>query len=896
MPPLGKEWFRSSNGSKHGNADKENGKSAKQNVNKPLITQEDLELEYLNEISRLTREKEDARDEIEKQSKDNAALNSSLRDSNETLQLKVAELEAKLTEARNTNTSNTSISSDSRNGEVGSLKAKLAQYNETNKALHAKIQKLKQRRRDGDDDYSEVSSVGSLSLLSLQTKSSTTQMANNLLELQTKYDNELSRNKELEQELHDAEVTKNNSEKILDELKAESAEVGKQHREEIEKLQNQLHTSKQELIKLKAAQSDGSESMDQIQAKFENSQLKVLDLEKEILDKKRDIEVLEEKLKSSEDSQKKIDELHAQLSQFKNEISEKGKMIKSLEEAKLKSEQELKQIEELLLESKKREDKVQQELRQLKADNTADRSKTPEVDNTQHDTKPASEMKAAFDALQKKFAEETLLNASLKEELKELGDQSKKLEEKDKSTTENNNAMEKSESSQNDDIPINEIMQLKAELKARDEKLSTMSKEMEKLKSDRENVNSTLQSVETTLVETKLKNVQQMEELDNLQSQLQHQKKVNEAISNNDNSSHGNNSSVDNNKVLELEKTVTKKNLEIKILGVKTRDVVQLTEKLKKAETELAEKTKEIGAMKAEKHESTRRLETLELDFAVTQQKGAKTWEELEDLKEKFEIEGKIKSELQNKLKRMDSVDKLVGETKRLSEAALKERDKEIDKLKKQLTEASIAKKATEKKLIAYKNDSVAQESSRELMKKGLEEQLETENEKVMHLENLIVSKEDSIEKTRADFDILIKNTQEELQKKRNQITELNGEVLEKANQLAMRDRDLQYLKGEMDDLQLRHSSEVARLRKDLDGSVDKVELERLRKMNDGLEQTILTLNQEIGTLRAMFVNQPENDSEGTVKVLRVRNEKLKRDIEKLARKLYQLKKGRKEI
>lgn len=887
MPPLGRDWFRS-NGSKHGNSASQHGKNSENNpseanVAKPLISQEDLELEYLNEISRLTREKEDARDEIERQSRDNEALNSSLRESNETLQLKVAALETKLLESNNT-----SLQGCGANDEVDTLKSKLAKYNETNKILHNKIQKLKQRRRDGEDDASEVSSVGSLSLLSYQTRSSTKQMTNNLLELQTKYDDELGRNKDLEGKLHIAEVNKVNSEKLLDELKAESSKALKTHQEEIETLQNDLHEAKQELIKLKSVQGDVDQNNIQYQAELEKSQLKVLDLEKDIAEKKRDIEALELQLRVNNDAKMKFEQSLAEIDQLKEEINTKTTLIETLKAEKQRNEQDLKQLKATMAICRESEEKARKELDKLKEANREKRSKTPEIDNTQHETKIAKDLKEALDVLQKRYTEEALLNASLKEELKHLRD-SKKVGDASLHTIGISLSDEKN--------PINDAENLNAVLKSKEEHLKAMSDEMVKIKRERESVSSTLQTVETTLVETKLKNVQQMEELDNLNMQLQQQRKLCEELENLKNNGINNQGTGgDSERVRELEKTVTKKDIEIKVLEAKTRDVTKLSEQLKKVENELADKTKELGTIKTEKHESTRRLETLELDFAVTQQKGAKTWEELEDLKERYKIEQTVKADLQNKLKKMDSVDKLLGETKRLSDATLKDRDKEIDKLKKQLTEANIAKKATEKKLIAYKNDSAAQESSRELMKQELENQLKDENEKALQLESLIVSKEEGIERIRKEFDVLIKNMQNELQKKRNQVTELNGEVLEVSNQLASKDRDLQYLKGEIDELQLKHSSEVARLNRELDASVDKVELERLRSQNADLEQTILTLNQEMGKLRALFASHPDDESEGTIKVLRTRNEKLKKDIEKLARKLYQMKKGRKEI
>ena len=95
---------------------------------------------------------------------------------------------------------------------------------------------------------------------------------------------------------------------------------------------------------------------------------------------------------------------------------------------------------------------------------------------------------------------------------------------------------------------------------------------------------------------------------------------------------------------------------------------------------------------------------------------------------------------------------------------------------------------------------------------------------------------------------------QNEMEKRRGHITELNGDVLEKSNLLVAKDRELQYMKGKMVDIEIQHSSELNRLNRELSASVDKIELERLRKHNSELEFTILSLNQQIGKLRAMLV------------------------------------------
>jgi len=165
---------------------------------------------------------------------------------------------------------------------------------------------------------------------------------------------------------------------------------------------------------------------------------------------------------------------------------------------------------------------------------------------------------------------------------------------------------------------------------------------------------------------------------------------------------------------------------------------------------------------------------------------------------------------------------------------------------------------------------------------------LKEENERVQELITLIKEKEDDIEKIRHEFGNLAKTMQSEMEMKRTQITELNGEILEKSNLLNEKDRDLLLVKSAIDDIELLYSTEISRLKKELSASVDKKELETLRSHNSELEYSITSLNAEIGKLRAIIINQPKDIVESNIstQILRNRNEKLKQDVEKLTSKL----------
>lgn len=823
MPPLGRNFFRSSPGNQASNAsssDKVTFPTGDEKI-KPLISQEDLELEYLNEISRLTREKEEARDEIDKCVRDSELLNSSLRESNESLLVKVSELEAKVGSQLPKTTT------DYDNKQLQELRAKLSKYHDTNKVLSAKVQRLKQRRLDGDD-FSDVSSVGSLSLMSTHASVFSAQGSgqNDIIELQNKYENELARNNELQQKIRVVEANKDNAEKLLEELRIQSTERTERRDSDMAKLQRDLALAEESIAKLESATGDDRDEVEGLRStplheELDSYKIKIAKLEKEISASKEEIIKLNSVIEDSTGKMEKMLELKETVKRLEEEKVKNLIEIDTLKKEKQNISSQLESLERALKESKESSEKAQKELDCLRDSNT----------NT-----PSSS---------------------------------------------HNEIICKDEGGQ-DEL-----------LKTKENQISELNNKIEILSKDKEDAVAELENIESILAMTKLKNAQLMEQVELLESDNKKEKEEHTTSSKEKNLKKKieEQKQLNKKKISDLETKVKEKEVEIEALKADSLRLTTMVKRVDDLEKDIEQKSNELVNLKTEKSQSAQRLETLEMDFMVTQQKGAKTWEELEDLKEKLEHEQLEKASLQTQLKRMDSVDKLIDDTKRLSEAALKERDSEIEKLKRQLTEANIAKGATERKLINVMNDTVAQESSRELMKQELEEQLLEENEKAKQLESLIRVKEEDIEKVRQEFNNLAKNMQNENEKKRSQVAELNGEILEKTNLLNEKDRDLQFLKGEIDDIELRHKSEVNRLREELSSSVDKVELEKLRTRNSELEYNILSLNQEIGKLRAMLVNQPSVDvivEDAPVKVLRARNEQLKKEVENLTLKLRQ--------
>lgn len=910
MPPLGlgREWFRSPNGTKtrvnqkgrqHDNQSvKSPDPSSDANITKSLITQEDLEVEYLNEISKLTGEKEDAKDEYERRIRDNETLHTSLQESNSSLQSKVAELETQLREMdakKSLSPPSTSdipsASQETKSKELDDLKAKLHKYHESNKALTAKVQKLKLRRKEWDDN-SEISSVGSLSFKSAHVSvNNSLQHTNTINELQKKYDGELEQKKKLELECNVLKVNKEKSEKLLEELKVRSVEQIEHHTSEMQNLRQDLLQAQDSLSKLQngleETRDDVADSMPN-ESNLENSEVQkheqtIMCLESKIAEGNVEVEKLRFKLAEVEVERRNLQELQTTIKQLETKVNEKDQGIIALQVEKEQSMAQLESLQNVIEDFKVSSAKTGDELEQVKSMYEESKRKQSEMENMsqmfENKVTEENNYKSKFYNLQEQYSKETELNKSLKEKIKEQNG-GVGISDSQVSNTNTSGEHDKMELLLQKEI----IKNFKSDIEAKENEISQKNEMIKQVENEMEEGSSKYKRLEAIILETNLKNAKLIEDINSLEIRKQPQ-------------SNGN--SNDKNKILELQQILTKKDIELRAIEGKSRGMIETSKRVEALKKELEEKTKKLNTLENEKDQSTKRLETMELDFVVTQQKNAKTWEELEELKDKLHTEQKVKKDLQNKLKEKDSVDALLSETRRLSEVAQQEKDNEIEKLKRNLTESNISKNAIEKKLLALRRDSLAQESSRQLMKQELEDQLQEENQKAIKLERLIKDKEDQIEHTREEFDNLAKSMQNEMEKRRGHITELNGDVLEKSNLLAAKDRELQYMKGKMDDIEIQHSSELNRLNRELSASVDKIELERLRKHNSELEYTILSLNQQIGKLRAMLVAQPSveaNSMDGSVKVLRTRNKRLQNEVEKLTSKLRRIKREREEI
>ena len=124
---------------------------------------------------------------------------------------------------------------------------------------------------------------------------------------------------------------------------------------------------------------------------------------------------------------------------------------------------------------------------------------------------------------------------------------------------------------------------------------------------------------------------------------------------------------------------------------------------------------------------------------------------------------------------------------------------------------------------------------------------------------------------------------------KRNEISELNGEVVEKASALSARDREFLHFKAEMDQLRLVHAGEMASLQKQIDESgANEREIDMIRAHNNFLQDEVTNLNKELQKLHMNGNNIVSPDSSS--KILRTRNNQLKNEVHKLQTKLRKMK------
>ena len=320
----------------------------------------------------------------------------------------------------------------------------------------------------------------------------------------------------------------------------------------------------------------------------------------------------------------------------------------------------------------------------------------------------------------------------------------------------------------------------------------------------------------------------------------------------------------------------------------KQLDVLQ--EERSNMATELQTKNAELLKLSNEYSKSTSQLETIENDMKIIQRRNSKTFEELEELREKFDIEVQQKLKLKQQLEH-SSPDEIFARAKIENEENVKAKDGEIKELKKQLEDANDAKSDLELRLLDVMNDAVASQSTRDLMKADLQQKLDEENEKAESLQRLIDDKEKDINRLTMEFDILRVEMKKESYLRREEINDLNGEVVEKTTLLSSKEREFLKFRAEMEELKLQHASEIQKLRRQIDDfGANEIEMKKIKKVNLQLSSDLAKLKTEINR-----INMHNNSSEAedhSKRILRARNEQLMEQVERLNKKVQRMKRN----
>jgi chromosome segregation ATPase len=218
-------------------------------------------------------------------------------------------------------------------------------------------------------------------------------------------------------------------------------------------------------------------------------------------------------------------------------------------------------------------------------------------------------------------------------------------------------------------------------------------------------------------------------------------------------------------------------------------------------------------------------------------------------------------------------------------------KDNEIKDLRKRLNEANDAKASLEVKLLDVMNDAVASQSTRNLMKSELEHKLNEENEKAASLQQLIDDREKDIKRLTTEFDILRVEMKKESYLRREEISDLNGEVVEKSTLLSSKEREFLKFKTEMEELKLQHASEIDRLRRQIDDfGANETEMKKIKQFNLQLSSNLALLKTEIQRISMNDALAATQDSSN--RILRARNEQLMDQVERLNKKIRRMKRN----
>ena len=858
-----------------------------------------MEMEYLNVINDLSKEKEEARDEIMKRVSETEGLSTSNRD----LQSKVSDLETKLEQLTrqakekerqasedlknrppttptlgqthrpqrgskqaqvftfNSIEENASSSEKSRTEDLEQIKAKLREHQNSNQEISSRVQTLRdkyaQRRAEAEEmsDTSSVVSVGSMRSCTSMVTSPLSSPRHHLVEvkkLERNFEKEMQLNDKLTKTINKLLDSKQKVEKNFQELTKSSEEKLEENEKEIEGLKSQLAEETERFQKSEKAMAE-------------------LKLGREKEDSTKDDE--------RADLTNRLSDQSIMIAELQNEINVKeGNILSMKKQLKGEYEDKMKEVEVKLATKNIEADLLQSQLETAKKD-----------------LEEALKEKVAKVALPETEATNEDVEVSVDNDNVEA--QSSKVQELEAELIKLKGA-------------IGQVEKLKIDIVAAREELEKKDKELVALTKENETNKNNLSSLESDFITVQEKNASTFQELEDFKEKFDAEVRKSKQLQDGKESSTKAEASetesiakleLAQNQIKELQNEVKTKEEEIKTLQTVAGKETKLQQELEglhlvmaSLKLELNNKKEELEAISDMKNQSFNKLETIEKDMSMMALKSSATFDELEDLKEKFDRETQEKRSLKEALEKF-SPEQILEEAKKETDAELKQKDNEIHKLRKGLIDANVAKTDIELKLMDIMNDVVKSQSTRDIMRTELDKRLDEENDRASQLEHLIKDKEDDMERMRKEFDDLRIEMEKETETKRSEISNLNGEVVEKASLLSSRDREFLQLAANMDELKLQHKTEVASLRREINefGANEK-EVQRVHHRNIQLEGEVAILRNEIRRLQ--LNDRVESDNmmlpQSSARVLRTRNGELVGEVEKLQRRLRRMKRN----
>ncbi len=246
--------------------------------------------------------------------------------------------------------------------------------------------------------------------------------------------------------------------------------------------------------------------------------------------------------------------------------------------------------------------------------------------------------------------------------------------------------------------------------------------------------------------------------------------------------------------------------------------------------------------------------------------------------------------DLKNSLKEKEQVEETVESLQRQNQEAF---DAQINKLQKELTTTRLAETETKKKIQSLEESiaSMQEDSSITLAAKDMA---------IEAMRNTLSDKEGAIDRLMKEKEQLVLSMKDMTSSRRDEIDELQGELMEMSTRAANQAREVQNLKVQLEDSEYR-KEEMDRLRKRVrelsqqlatrsPSNTDGEKTSELQMENSELRQRLRDANLAIkaaeGKMRELAA---EKGSSKSMQVLRDRNASLKFEVEKLTRKLQKL-------